>query len=111
MFNKKSDEGYRQVLDGVMLKTLVHGGKTMLCEFRIAKGKKIPSHAHLHEQTGYLVSGRVKFQVDDQTFEARPGDSWCVSGDQPHAAESLEDSVIIEVFSPVREDYLARTDR
>lgn len=106
MFYKREDSGYMMPADGVRLKTLVHGEKTHLCEFRIDKGSMVPKHSHPHEQTGYLVSGRVKFIVEDEEFEAEPGDSWCLPGDIVHAAETLEDSVIVEVFSPVRDDYL-----
>ena len=106
MFYKKDDTGYRTPAEGVQLKTLVHGDKTLLCEFRMKKGSRVPEHSHPHEQTGYMVSGRISFITDDETFEALPGDSWCIPGDVIHTADILEDSVIIEVFSPVREDYL-----
>ncbi|MBW1733480.1 MAG: cupin domain-containing protein [Deltaproteobacteria bacterium] len=106
MFYKRDDTGYRTPAEGVRLKSLVHGKKTHLCEFRIDKGGRIPEHSHPHEQTGYLVSGRIKFILKDEEFEAEPGDSWCLPGDVVHGAEVLEDSVMIEVFSPVREEYL-----
>jgi quercetin dioxygenase-like cupin family protein len=107
MFYKKNETGYRVVMDGIRLKTLVHGERTLLCEFKIEKGKVLPSHKHHHEQTGYLVSGRMKFTIGDEEFYAEPGDSWCIPGDMEHAAEAFEDSSGVEVFSPVREDYLA----
>jgi quercetin dioxygenase-like cupin family protein len=44
--------------------------------------------------------------IGDERFDAKPGDSWCIPGDVVHGAEILEDSVVVEVFSPVREDYL-----
>ncbi|UCG67505.1 MAG: cupin domain-containing protein [Deltaproteobacteria bacterium] len=106
MFYKKNDGGYRQVIEGIRLKTLVHGEKTLLCEFRIKKGKVLPSHSHPHEQTGYLVSGHMKFIIGDNVFAVEPGDSWCIPGDVEHAAEAFEDSMGVEVFSPVREEYL-----
>lgn len=106
MFCKSTGEGYRTLVDGVELKTLVHGEKTHMCEFRVAAGGVIPRHRHSHEQTGYLVSGRVNFHLGETLLEARPGDCWCVPGDVEHWAETLEDSVIVEVFSPVRDDYL-----
>ena len=106
MFYKKNDKGYKEALEGIKLKTLVHGERTLLCEFKLKGGNLLPSHSHPHEQTGYLVSGRMKFIVGDETFEAGPGDSWCLPGDVVHAAEILEDSVMVEVFSPIREDYL-----
>ncbi|MCJ7684432.1 MAG: cupin domain-containing protein [Desulfobacteraceae bacterium] len=106
MFYKRDDSGYMTPVEGVRLKTLVHGEKTHLCEFRINKGSMVPEHSHPHEQTGYLISGRVKFILEDEEFEAGPGDSWCLPGNIVHTGEVLEDSVLVEIFSPVREDFL-----
>lgn len=106
MFYRKSDEGYKEALGGVQLKTLVYGEKTLMSEFRLHKGKNLPIHSHPHEQTGYVVSGRINLIVEEEKFEAGPGDGWCIHGDVEHGAETLEDTVIVEVFSPVREEYL-----
>ncbi|MGD8292288.1 MAG: cupin domain-containing protein [Desulfobacterales bacterium] len=106
MFCKKDTGKTRQVLNGVDLTTLVHGDKTLMAQFNIAKGSVIPVHSHPHEQTGFLISGKLRFNVDGEIFDEEPGDSWCLPGGVEHSAEALEDSVIIEVFSPVREDYL-----
>ncbi len=106
MFRKKDDSGYRTLIEKVQLKTLVHGDKTLMAEFRLAQGAVIPAHSHPHEQTGYLVSGRILFTVDGQKQEVAAGDSWCILSEVTHGAEALEDAVIVEVFSPVREDYL-----
>ena len=106
MFYKRDSSGYKQVLEGVSIKTLVHGEKTLLTEFQLGKGKVLPRHSHLYEQTGYLVSGRIRLIIGEETFEVEPGDSWCIPGHVEHGAEPLEDSIAIEVFSPVREDYL-----
>ena len=108
MFNKRSDKGFDEVFEGIDRKTLVFGDKTLLSEFRLKKGSTLPFHSHPHEQTGYLVSGRVNVLVGEETFEAEPGDSWCISGDMDHGAKPLMDSVVVEVFSPVREDYLPK---
>ena len=106
MIRKKNEGEKRQLLDGVHLKTLVHGEKTLMGEFSLTKGAEIPPHAHPHEQTGIMISGKVRFKIGDELFEAEPGDSWCIPGGVEHTAEVLENSVVIEVFSPVREDYL-----
>lgn len=106
MFYKRAQDGYRQVLEGIQVKTLVYGDKTLLAEFRMEKGSLLPRHTHPQEQTGYLVSGRIRLSIGDETFEVEPGDSWCVPGDVVHGAEILADSIAVEVFSPVREDYL-----
>ena len=106
MFYKADNSGYKVVLRGIKLKTLVYGEKTLLTEFRLNKGSLLPRHSHHHEQTGYLISGRIRLSVGDSIFEAKPGDSWCIPSNTDHWAEILVDSVAIEVFSPVREDYL-----
>jgi len=106
MFYKVSDSGYRQPAEGIRLKALVHGEKTLMAEFRLAKGAVLPVHSHPHEQTGYLVSGRIDLLVEGKRHQFSPGDAWNVAGDVEHSAEVLEDSVVVEVFSPVREDYL-----
>ena len=106
MFRKKDEGQKRQLLDGVHLKTLVHGEKTLMGEFSLAKGAGIPPHAHPHEQTGIMISGKVRFRIGDEMFETEAGDSWCIPGGVEHAVEVLENSVVLEVFSPVREDYL-----
>lgn len=106
MFYKSVEEGYKTPLEGIQLKALVYGEHTMLCEFRLKGGSVLPSHGHPHEQTGYLVSGRLNMIIGDERFEVAPGDSWNIPGDVEHSAEILEDAVVVEVFCPVREDYL-----
>ncbi|HDI60861.1 MAG TPA: cupin domain-containing protein [Desulfobacteraceae bacterium] len=108
MFYRRSKNGYRRVLDGIELKTLVHGERTLMAEFSLAAGALLPVHRHPHEQTGYLVSGRLRLTVGEETFEAGPGDAWTVPSYIPHGGEALADTVAVEVFSPVREDYLDR---
>ncbi len=106
MFYKAALGGEKEPLPGITQKTLVHGEKTLFTEFRLEKGATLPSHAHPHEQTGYLVQGRIRLTIGPETFDANPGDCWCIPGGTEHGAEILEDSLAIEVFSPVRTDYL-----
>lgn len=106
MFYGHNGKNYKEVLDGIFMKTLVYGDKTLLCEFKLAQDSQLPFHSHPHEQTGYLVSGKLKLTIGKTTFEVSPGDSWNIPGDVEHGAEILEDTVAIEVFSPAREDYI-----
>ncbi len=106
MFYKKDDSNYKAALEGVKYKTLTHGKNTLLSEFKLEKGSIVPNHKHPHEQTGYLLSGRMTFYIDGEEFAAEPGDSWNIPGNVEHNVEVLEDSVVIEVFSPVRVEYL-----
>jgi len=106
MFQKHTANGYITAIDGIEIKTLVHGDNTLMTEFILKKDTRLPLHSHPHEQTGYLVKGRIRLFIGDDSYDVRPGDSWCIPGDVDHRAEIIDDSVAIEIFSPVREDYL-----
>jgi quercetin dioxygenase-like cupin family protein len=54
-----------------------------------------------------VVRGKGRFTIAGETSVVGPGDSWCIPGGVEHAVEALEDSEVIEVFSPLREAYLA----
>jgi len=105
---KADPSQYVKVIDGVTRRSVVYGEKTLLCEFKLEKGAVIPMHTHPHEQTGFLVSGKILFTVDGKEYQMNPGDSWCVLGDVEHKVEVLEDSFLVEVFSPVREEFIAK---
>ncbi|MFZ7103502.1 MAG: cupin domain-containing protein [Peptococcaceae bacterium] len=105
MFVKNTDCRFIDMAPGVQRKTLAYGDKTLLAEFSLAKGSTVPEHSHPHEQTGYLISGKMIFIMDEQKIEVNPGDSWAIPGGVPHKVNVMEDSRAIEVFSPVREDY------
>jgi quercetin dioxygenase-like cupin family protein len=107
VFKKQDPSGYVQALEKVTRKTLAYGSRTLMTEFRLEQGAVLPKHKHPHEQTGYLVAGRVDLTIGGETFPVAPGDSWCIPGDTDHSVVAHADSVAIEVFSPVREDYLS----
>ncbi len=111
MFEKQSEVGYMRAIGGVEQKTLVYGEKTLMAEFRLHKGAILPLHAHPHEQSGYLVRGRIRLTIGAEMHLVEPGDSWCIAGGVKHGAEIIEDSGAIEVFAPVRKEYLPEPHR
>lgn len=106
MFTTHAPDGYIPALPGIARKTLCHGERTLLTEFRLERGSILPQHSHPHEQTGYLVSGRMRLKIAGTEHEVGAGDGWCIPSGVEHSATILDDSVAIEVFSPVRADYL-----
>jgi quercetin dioxygenase-like cupin family protein len=106
MFTPHETIGYAPALPGIERRTLCHGNQMLMTEFRLRAGSVLPAHAHPHEQTGYLVSGRLRLRIGAEEHEMTPGDSWNIPGGVEHQATIIEDSVALEVFSPVREDYL-----
>jgi quercetin dioxygenase-like cupin family protein len=105
-FSKRSTAGYKDVLDGISQKTLVYGSRTLMVEFVLTKDRALPLHSHPYEQTGYLIKGHILLTIGDLQHDTRAGDSWCIPAGASHGASILEDSVAIEVFAPVREEYI-----
>lgn len=97
---------YDELLPGVFKKTLTYGDNSLLCEFRLHQGALIPAHQHPHEQAGYLVSGSLRFFGDEGETVVQPGCSWTFKGGVVHGAEALQDTLLVEVFSPLRVEYL-----
>ena len=108
MIEKSSTEDYTDPLPGIRQKTLVFGERALMTEFLLSEGATLPDHAHPHEQTGYLVKGHIVLRIGEAEHDTAPGDSWCIPANVSHGARIVEDSIAIEVFSPVREDYLPK---
>ena len=93
------------MFDGVDRRTLGTTDESMLCEFRLAQGAKVPLHHHMNDQVGYIVSGVLELTIGETTHQLRPGDSYAIPGGIEHHALATEDCVIIDCFSPPRSDY------
>ncbi len=106
MISSQSEGSFTLMLEGVRRKNLVHGDKTILCKFELDKGAELPLHSHPFEQTGYLLAGKMLFSIDGNEHEMKAGDSWCIKADVKHGVKVLEDVSLIELFSPVRDDFL-----
>jgi quercetin dioxygenase-like cupin family protein len=92
-------------LPGIWRTTLCWNEASMLCHFHMMPGAKVPLHTHAAAQNGYVVRGRVRFLQEDGEFVAGPGDAYLFEGNRRHGAEVLEDSEVIEVFTPMRPEY------
>ena len=71
----------------------------------IKKGSEVPLHSHKEHQVGYVIKGKLKFATSDHEFIAEAGDSYIFDSNEMHGASILEDSEVIDVFTPSREDY------
>jgi quercetin dioxygenase-like cupin family protein len=106
MFRANVDAAAVEMFPGVVRRTLNSGDRTTLIEVALAKGATVPSHTHPHEQIGYVAQGHVRFIIGDDLQDLSAGDSYLVPGGLSHEVTALEDSVCIDIFSPVREEYL-----
>ncbi len=91
---------------GIFRTTLSYNRESMVCHFRLNGGARIPLHNHEAAQTGYVVAGALKFEKKDGPgFTARAGSAYSFDPMEYHGAEALEDSVVIEFFTPSRPEY------
>ena len=66
----------------------------------------VPEHRHDHEQLGFVVMGSITFTVGEETKRLEPGGTWRILGGVPHSARAgAEGAVVVDVFSPLREDW------
>lgn len=107
MFVLGSDVQGKRVGEGITRKVLAYQGSLMLTENRFEKGAAGPVHAHPHEQISYVTRGSFSFTLGEEERIVRAGDSIYVPGSVEHGSTALEaDSVLIDVFTPQREDFL-----
>jgi quercetin dioxygenase-like cupin family protein len=84
------------------------GSKVMVNRVVIPPGAVVPEHQHPHEQGGYVLEGTLFLVVADETWELTPGAAYVLPGGTPHGAScGPEGCVVLDVFSPPREDYVA----
>ena len=91
---------------GLQRQVLVHSAALMLVRHQMQKGWHGMAHRHPHEQMVYVIRGRVRIRVGELWHDAAAGDNFIVASNTEHEAEATEDSVVLDVFTPVREDYL-----
>ena len=94
------------VAEGVERKILASAGKLMTVEVTFKKGGIGALHSHPHEQISYIIRGKFEFEIDGKKHILNAGDSYYVQPDIVHGVKALEDSVILDVFTPQREDFL-----
>jgi len=105
MILKSSDAKPVNMLPGLTRKTLAQSQTMMICEFKFDAQVTIPIHTHPHDQVGYLVEGHVEMTIDGKKFDLVKGDSYSAPSNVPHGVLTLEPSIIVDTFSPPREDY------
>ena len=93
---------------GLDRKILAHNPNLMLVEHVMRNGWEGARHSHPHDQLVYVVAGRLRVSRGEESFEVASGDSFVVNGGVEHQARALEASVVLDVFTPTREDYLPR---
>ncbi len=105
------DDIPREELNSKIDRRIVTGEKVMAAIVDLKKGAFVPSHSHESEQITYVVSGWLRFTMGDgSVIDVRTGETLVIPSNVEHAAEALEDTVDMDFFSPIRQDWLDGDD-
>jgi quercetin dioxygenase-like cupin family protein len=102
----KSGDAKKRESKGIALDVLAVGRQSMLIRVYCKAGDCIPAHSHPNEQTGYIVSGKVRLTIEGHAETLEAGDSYSIPADAPHSLDALADSAVLDFFVPPRADYL-----
>lgn len=99
-----------EVMSDVISRKIITGEKAMIAQVFIKKGGVVPEHQHESEQVTYILDGALKFELEGREVVVRTGEVLRIPSFVPHRAVALEDTFDLDVFSPIRHDWLAKDD-
>jgi quercetin dioxygenase-like cupin family protein len=98
---------WQQAAPGIRRKIFEPGEQIMSMLIAFDQGAVGPAHSHPHEQLTFVISGKLKVTTPEETVEVSGGEQIRIPGNQTHAVVALEPSVVLETFTPLREDLIA----
>lgn len=104
-FVTPKDANQVEMLPGVHRRTMAVTDEEMLCEFYLERDLVVPEHSHMNDQVGYVIFGKIELTIGSIVQVCAPGDSYAIPGGVVHHARAVVDSLVIDVFSPPRNDY------
>ena len=102
----EKDVPVRDLGGGVTRRVLAYTDKLMLVEVNFETGGMGSVHTHPHSQNSFVKSGRFRFTVDGEAVEVGPGDTLAFPPDVPHGTLCLEAGTLLDIFTPMREDFV-----
>jgi quercetin dioxygenase-like cupin family protein len=97
-------------LNPMITRQMIHSSTVTIARLRARKGAIVPTHSHVNEQITTMEKGSMLFVTPTEKIVVRAGESLCIPPNVPHSVESLEDCVAVDIFSPVREDWVRGDD-
>ncbi|WP_431123165.1 cupin domain-containing protein [Flagellimonas flava] len=99
-----ADINTKEIMPGYHGK-MVHGESLTWAFWEVEKGAVVPEHHHVHEQIMHVLEGEFEFTLDGKTQTYLPGDVVVIPSNTPHGGKALTPCKLMDVFSPVREEY------
>ena len=94
-----------EMLPGVHRRTMGTTDEVMVCEFFLQREAVVHPHSHKNDQVGYVIYGSVEITIGGEVRIMQPGESYAVPGGIVHSARALVDTLVVDAFSPPRDDY------
>jgi quercetin dioxygenase-like cupin family protein len=104
------DEIALEKVTEMMSQKVISGEREMLAQTYLKQGALVPMHAHESEQMTYVLQGALKFLVGGEEITVREGEVLHIPSRVSHQAEALEDTFQLDIFSPIRQEWLDRAD-
>ncbi len=99
-----------EVMSPGIARRVIHSGRMTTARIYLEKGSVVPRHSHDNEQLSHVLEGRLRFELDSGPVEAGAGEVVEIPSNEPHRVVALEDSMAMDVFAPVREDWISGDD-
>jgi quercetin dioxygenase-like cupin family protein len=103
----KTENPWIDICPGIKRQTVANGKTMYQMLAKLKAGSKMPEHQHPHEQIVYILQGHMRLIVGGTAHELRTGDSHYLAGNVPHGVETIEETRVLDTFSPPRDEYLA----
>jgi quercetin dioxygenase-like cupin family protein len=104
-----TDVAAEQITPAISRK-FITGDRVTIARFELKRGGVVPMHSHENEQVTFVISGALKFKIEGREVVVRSGEVLQIPGAIPHEVEVVEDTLVVDVFSPVRQDWIDKTD-
>jgi len=104
------DEIELEKVTEMISRKIVTGAREMLAQIYLKKGALVPMHSHESEQITYVLQGALKFLINGEEITVREGEVLHIPSWVEHQAEALDDTLELDIFSPIRQDWLDGTD-
>ena len=107
IFVKAEDVEWEEVAEGIKRKIMGYNDNIMMLSVSFKKGAIGAEHSHYHSQASFVLSGRFEITIGEEVKILGTNDTFIPPSNVPHSSICLEEGVLIDVFSPVRDDFLA----
>ena len=100
----------QEQLNPRLARKCIHGEQLTIARLSLQKYAVVPEHSHHNEQVSMVERGALKFSIAGREQIVRAGEALLIAANEPHAVEALEDSTVVDVFSPARQDWIRGDD-